>query len=207
MRYYNILFVIGFVGWIIETAYFGFNREPINGYEAFFDMMFGVLMILGALGGFIIQAAKTVGNNIKIDINNNLIPGKGIGVEMEKRDGPAVGPAVFPDNIGEELAKMIERAMRADIERALSGDGTAGLPSRAEMEKKLGCSVGANHFPEGFRSHWEEAHCPDHKKHECGEKKEELKPVTLNKHKIAVRDENPKTPKKTPKKKNNQPKK
>lgn len=47
---YFIILVIGFIGWIAETAYFGFNKTPESGAEGFLDVVFTVMMIYGLIG-------------------------------------------------------------------------------------------------------------------------------------------------------------
>lgn len=39
MNKYDILFFVGVAMWIGETAYFGFNDKPINGYEKAADII------------------------------------------------------------------------------------------------------------------------------------------------------------------------
>jgi hypothetical protein len=47
---YFIILVIGFILWIGETAYFGFNKEPESNLEAFLDFVSGAMMIYGLIG-------------------------------------------------------------------------------------------------------------------------------------------------------------
>lgn len=49
-RKYFVILVIGFLGWIAETAYFGFNSTPENGVEGFLDLVFGSMMVYGFIG-------------------------------------------------------------------------------------------------------------------------------------------------------------
>lgn len=48
-KYFTIL-VIGFVIWIAETAYFGFNDNPENGMEAFLDVVSFGMIFYGLIG-------------------------------------------------------------------------------------------------------------------------------------------------------------
>lgn len=48
-KYFYIL-VAGFVLWVIETAAFGFNKEPQSGFEGFLDVVAVMLMVFGAIG-------------------------------------------------------------------------------------------------------------------------------------------------------------
>lgn len=47
---YFIILLVGFIGWIAETAYFGFNKSPENNVEAFLDIVFGAMIIYGLVG-------------------------------------------------------------------------------------------------------------------------------------------------------------
>lgn len=47
---YFIILVLGFVIWITETAYFGFNKEPESNVEAFLDLVSAGMMIFGIIG-------------------------------------------------------------------------------------------------------------------------------------------------------------
>lgn len=47
---YFIILVLGFVLWLAETAYFGFNRTPENGMEATLDVATALMMIYGVIG-------------------------------------------------------------------------------------------------------------------------------------------------------------
>lgn len=50
MSRYNKIFLIGFILWIAETAYFGFNAKPENGLESFLDTVSIILMAWGIIG-------------------------------------------------------------------------------------------------------------------------------------------------------------
>ena len=45
----NILIILGFAIWAIETAYFGFNLTPINNVERFFDVFSMLLILVGII--------------------------------------------------------------------------------------------------------------------------------------------------------------
>lgn len=47
---YFVVFWIGFIAWIAETAYFGFNSHPKNGMEATADVATTILMVYGIIG-------------------------------------------------------------------------------------------------------------------------------------------------------------
>lgn len=47
---YFIILVLGFIGWIAETAYFGFNKTPESGLEGLLDAVFTIMMIYGVIG-------------------------------------------------------------------------------------------------------------------------------------------------------------
>lgn len=47
---YFIILVLGFIAWIAETAYFGFNDKPENGLEATLDVATALMMIYGFVG-------------------------------------------------------------------------------------------------------------------------------------------------------------
>lgn len=47
---YFIILVIGFVLWVVETAYFGFNDKPENGVEAFLDAVSFLMIAYGLIG-------------------------------------------------------------------------------------------------------------------------------------------------------------
>lgn len=50
MSKYTKIVIIGFVLWISETAYFGFNATPENAIESTLDFISGVLIAWGILG-------------------------------------------------------------------------------------------------------------------------------------------------------------
>lgn len=50
MNRYNKIFLIGFILWIAETAFFGFNSKPENGLESFLDTVSVILMAWGIIG-------------------------------------------------------------------------------------------------------------------------------------------------------------
>lgn len=47
---YFIILVIGFIAWIAETAYFGFNKTPQSGAEGLADAATAGLIIYGLIG-------------------------------------------------------------------------------------------------------------------------------------------------------------
>lgn len=47
---YFIILLIGFVLWIAETAYFGFNKTPESNAEAFLDVVTAGMIIYGLVG-------------------------------------------------------------------------------------------------------------------------------------------------------------
>ena len=47
---YFIILVVGFVIWVAETAYFGFNKTPESGAEAFLDLVSAAMIIYGIIG-------------------------------------------------------------------------------------------------------------------------------------------------------------
>lgn len=49
-RRYFLILVIGFVLWIAETAYFGFNDKPESGVEAFLDIVSFGMIFYGLIG-------------------------------------------------------------------------------------------------------------------------------------------------------------
>lgn len=51
-RYFRIL-VAGFVLWVVETAYFGFNASPENSVEALLDMIAAGMIIYGLIGDLV----------------------------------------------------------------------------------------------------------------------------------------------------------
>jgi hypothetical protein len=48
VKFHELLIIVGFVIWLAETAYFGFNLEPINNIERSLDS-FSVAIILSGL--------------------------------------------------------------------------------------------------------------------------------------------------------------
>lgn len=49
-RKYFIILLLGFIGWLAETAYFGFNKTPENGLEATLDVATALMMVYGVIG-------------------------------------------------------------------------------------------------------------------------------------------------------------
>lgn len=47
---YFIILVLGFVLWVAETAYFGFNKTPQSGAEGLADTATALMMIYGVIG-------------------------------------------------------------------------------------------------------------------------------------------------------------
>ena len=52
------MFWIGFIGWIAETAYFGFNLHPKSELEKHLDGLFQMMFIFGALGLAVINYVR-----------------------------------------------------------------------------------------------------------------------------------------------------
>lgn len=50
---YFVILLAGFVLWVAETAYFGFNAEPENNIEAFLDVVSAGMIIYGLIGDLI----------------------------------------------------------------------------------------------------------------------------------------------------------
>ncbi len=47
---YFLIATVGFVIWLVETAYFGWNATPENSIEATFDVLSAVLIAWGIIG-------------------------------------------------------------------------------------------------------------------------------------------------------------
>lgn len=67
MNRYTYILLIGLSVWIIETIYFGFNREPESGLEAMLDTLSWVFIIWGIIGDILkgVNISKNI--NIKAD--------------------------------------------------------------------------------------------------------------------------------------------
>lgn len=50
---YDLIFFAGFIFWLGSSAYFGWNKEPINVYEEFADLISLILMSYGFLNGLV----------------------------------------------------------------------------------------------------------------------------------------------------------
>lgn len=50
MNKYSFLLIIGMIFWVAESAYFGWNMEPINAYEATADTLATIIIIWGVVG-------------------------------------------------------------------------------------------------------------------------------------------------------------
>lgn len=76
---YFIILVIGFLIWIAETAYFGFNKEPENGLEAFLDLVSGTMMIYGIIGDLLrnVRITKNYHNIHTTNIRTKVVEVQG----------------------------------------------------------------------------------------------------------------------------------
>lgn len=55
---YNILFFLGFVLWILENTYFGWNATAQSGAERLVDMVCSVLLYVGVTGSIAVSAVE-----------------------------------------------------------------------------------------------------------------------------------------------------
>ena len=56
--FYNFLFWIGIVLWILENTYFGWHATSQSGAESVCDLIVSVLMMLGVIGSISIGAVE-----------------------------------------------------------------------------------------------------------------------------------------------------
>ena len=68
VKFYECLIVAGFIIWLAETAYFGFNLEPINNIERFLDC-FSIAIIVS---GLILSITTNLTNTI-INLDKDFI--------------------------------------------------------------------------------------------------------------------------------------
>lgn len=63
---YKIIFFLGLILWIAETALFGWNDKPVNDYERILDTLSWIFILWGILGDLL--------SNLKIEKNetNNI---------------------------------------------------------------------------------------------------------------------------------------
>lgn len=77
---YFIILMLGFLLWIAETAYFGFNKTPQSGAEGLADAATALMMIYGVIGD--------LSRNVRItksyhNVTNNRINTKKVEVTGE----------------------------------------------------------------------------------------------------------------------------
>jgi len=65
------MIITGFVIWIAETAYFGFNLKAISGVERFFDVFSTSLILVGCILNICDNIFKP--RDITINIDQSLI--------------------------------------------------------------------------------------------------------------------------------------
>ena len=69
---FDYIFFAGLILWILETAAFGFNDEPINDFEHLTDIISILLVVYGSIGS-LFSALKTV---VNIHTHGNIEVGK-----------------------------------------------------------------------------------------------------------------------------------
>lgn len=72
-KYFWIL-IIGLAIWLAENIYFGFNKEPENGVEGFFDALSAIIIFWGIAGdilsGLVINKTTNVTTeNVNLSTN------------------------------------------------------------------------------------------------------------------------------------------
>jgi len=73
VKFYECLIVVGFIIWLAETAYFGFNVKPINNIEYFFDVFSVSLIFVGVVLGISEKILEKPPINIRINIDQSFI--------------------------------------------------------------------------------------------------------------------------------------
>lgn len=69
-RKYLLLIIAGFILWIAETAYFGFNEKPENAVESTLDFIAFTMMFWGIIGDIFSNLTIVKNYNIKTkDVN------------------------------------------------------------------------------------------------------------------------------------------
>lgn len=89
MNKYIAIFLTGFVLWIAETAFFGWNQKPTNGFEAILDVLSTALIIWGIAGDILsgVTFAKTTNvlgpANVTVESPEKVVMTKMVGVENQ----------------------------------------------------------------------------------------------------------------------------
>lgn len=77
MKFYRFLVLAGFIFWISESAYFGWNEKPINVFERWADIASQIMLWWGIIGDLLtnIKIEKSETNNINTkNVNINGKP-------------------------------------------------------------------------------------------------------------------------------------
>lgn len=79
---YFIILVLGFVLWLAETAYFGFNDKPENGIEATLDAATFLMMAYGLIGD-LLRNVRITKHYHNISTSRHIINTKNVEVTGE----------------------------------------------------------------------------------------------------------------------------
>lgn len=102
-RKYFLILVLGFIIWVAETAYFGFNAKPESGVEAFLDLVSGAMMIYGIIGDLLSN----------VEIHKNYYKYKETNIKTRsveiKGDNPVVHQTTNFDTTKKEIADALSK--------------------------------------------------------------------------------------------------
>ncbi len=73
-NWYDLVFLIGFILWVGETAYFGFNRTPESDIEKFFDIASVIIMVYGLVQSWAYNLTRPYVSNHNISITEVSCP-------------------------------------------------------------------------------------------------------------------------------------
>lgn len=83
---YMILVVAGFILWIAETAYFGWNRTPETSGEATLDFISGIMIGWGILGDLLRNVTIVKRNTTVNNINTKTVEVVNPKLKMKRKD-------------------------------------------------------------------------------------------------------------------------
>lgn len=190
MNLFLIAWVVGFILWIAETAYFGFNATPQSDLERFADGIAWALMVFGGLGLFIVTAVKyglTEFERITNERSKRVID------EMKAEADRLTNFRVADTNRRKE---DLDRATEIFKEVAAQAVAQGGfVPKLEEDEHEEDCMANEGMMPSVIREHHERFHCKEHK---TGEPHQGI-PIKIEVHEITMENEEAKPETEAPK--------
>lgn len=155
MNVFFIVWLVGLVLWIAETAFFGFNATPQSEYEKLADGVAWAMMVFGGLGAFVVAAVK-VGLTEYERITNER--SKRVIDEMKSEADRLTNFRVADTNRRkEDLDRAVSLVKEMFMEMVTSGE------AQVVVADEDACLANEGMLPQVIRDHHEMNHCKEHR--------------------------------------------